>query len=458
MLKIRHIYQRPYEMADVYTAGKGEPMKKKIIAVVLAAAMLAGGCTSSVSTSSVSTGTVSTGTDSTGTDSNGSLLKVSEVERETVEQPEAVYNNQEIWMQRLYQFSYDTAANLEGDTWIYSPYSLYQALGVLANGASGKAYEELTALLCGSELTLDEVNELSGNYLDELTWYEDLDMRLNTLLTVSQDYELDPEFVQNAVQYYNADTATADFSQKETKDALNDWIEEQTNGMIKDMIGDEVDESTVMLLLNAIYYKGRWSNVFDEDKTDQQTFHGDQGDQTVDMMHLDSEDIYYLDAEEYEVVGLPYKDFAAVMYIILPKEGSSPEDLYGELAQKTNSELMGDSREVILSLPKFTLESDLGLETMLKAAGTGTIFDGGLTGIADGEHELYVDAARQKAKIIVDEEGTEAAAVTEFATSEAALMEPLEPVTVTVDRPFLALLSINNAPAFLARVGNIPAE
>lgn len=406
---------------------------KKAAAVVLGAAIITSGC-----------GTA-----------GAAGLNITDVKRasEAKEQP---IEKLSLYQEQVRNFAFSSARQIDKSSYIYSPLSLYLALGCLTNGASGQTLEELNKAIAGDKLTLDDVNQYSGAFIDEILKTENLNFDINTLLAMSNEYKMDKNFAQKAIDGYNGSTATVDFSDDNAKKELNDWASMMTDGQIKEIAGDEVNEQTVMVLLNAVYYSGSWTEKFDKELTDKAVFHGKEGETQVDMMHLNSEELHYAENELFQSVSLNYQDNISSLQIFLPNEENTTDDVLAYLEDTERDEYRTRQWQGELALPKFTMETEMDLEELLKGINLPSMFKGGLTQIVEGgKNEEYVNAAKQKAKLIIDEEGTKAAAVTEIGIMETAILLPEEPFKMTVDRPFVYVLEINNLPAFVGVVSDL---
>lgn len=385
-----------------------------------------------------------------------SVMDVQQKARPAQEMDDAGYEKYDAFLQKLRSFSFETAQKLGKDNVVYSPLSLYLATSCLARGASGQTEADMEKALYPDEMSAADAAECCARLLAMLEENKQDTIDIHTLVTVSEKYKLSREFAQTAIDSYNGWTATADFSSSEAKDALNAWIEEKTRGMIRDMIGDEVNADTAMVLLNSVYFLGKWVDEFDPADTKKQTFHGKAGDTETDMMQRKGE-MPYGEDDVMQAVRLDYKG-GAHMNVYLPKEGRTTGDVLAALTaqatQRGGYGILGRG-DGTLRLPKFTAEANIDLEALIEDLGMGSMMAGGLTDITEGGEELYVSAAQQKAKIIVDEKGTEAAAVTEYAAEATGILEPPVPFEMTVDRPFVYTIEWGSVVLFVGIVNDL---
>lgn len=384
------------------------------------------------------------------------VTDVAQGERPTVDWfEEGELEKYDAFLQQMRTFSFASAQKLKEDTFVYSPLSLYLALSCTAGAASGQTREDMEKTLYPKGCSVDEAAKWCARLLTELEGDEQATIDIHTLITISNEYNINREFAQTAVDSYNGSTATANFASDAARDALNAWIEKKTRGMIRDMIGGEVNAGTAMVLLNSVYFLGEWCVPFDMAETKEETFHGKAGDTETDMMQQYAE-MLYGENHVMQAARLGYLGGAS-MNVYLPKPGKTTADVLEALGNVQGGyAMMGDGIGT-LRLPKFTAETTMDLKDLMTEMGLGSMMTGGLTGVTEGGDELYISAARQKAKIIVDEKGTEAAAVTESAApGESAGVEE-EPVTfeMTVDRPFVYTIEWGEIVLFVGVVSDL---
>jgi serpin B len=236
---------------------------------------------------------------------------------------------------------------------------------------------------------------------------------------------------------------------------INDWVAEQTEDRIPNLIAPgALDTLTRLVLTNAVYFNAAWANPFEEYATRQKEFYL-QDDQTimVDMMRQINF-FRYSAKDEYKAISLPYQNEELSMVILLPQAGQFELFESGLNREKIETILQEmNFREVILSLPKFTFESDFNLNTPLQNMGMIDAFseDADFSGI-NGERSLFVSDVIHKGFVAVDEEGTEAAAATAMTASTTASIS--ETVRFTVDRPFIFLIcdGVTETILFIGRV------
>jgi serine protease inhibitor len=328
-----------------------------------------------------------------------------------------------------------------------SPYSAATALQITANGANGVTKQEMQQVLHTAGLS-DETINAGNKSCAELLKSADTDIILSTAnaLWYRQGVPIKESFVALNQKYFSATIQPLDFRNVSASEAeINQWASDQTHGRIRDIANGLIDPNlTDMVLANAIYFKGKWLEPFDKNLTQQKIFHAASGRaMEVPMMRKVNEMLSYRrDTGHYQAVRLPYMGDKLAMYVFLPDDGSSPDQLLQSLTADNWQEIVttGFKRnEGELVLPKFKIESGFELKDTLRALGMKTAFEPGradFSGIFNGPHNI--DKVRQNTFVEVGEEGTEAAAVTavEFTQSAAVIRED-PPFRMIVDRPFV---------------------
>ena len=328
---------------------------------------------------------------------------------------------------------------------IVSPISITYALGMLNNGASGETQAEINKVLGFGKTGADGINAFCQKMLTEAPTLDKLTkvMIANTIY-MNKDYQLMSDFVSKAKTYYDAEPETRDFCDGKTRDVINKWGSDHTEKMIEEVLSeDEVDPSAVSYLLNAIYFKGAWAEKFDKSNTKEETFKGYNVEKKVPMMHQEHE-FNYTETDDCQVLCLPYGNNAYRMTILLPKEGKTINDLLKTMTTSTwqRYQQMGNAI-VDVKLPRFESQSDLGLIEIMSELGMPRAFDPNLAEFPNFCNvPTYIGLMKQVAKIKLNEEGTEAAAITVIGMKYTSVA-PSEPphVKFLATRPFLYVIS-----------------
>lgn len=354
---------------------------------------------------------------------------------------------------------------------VFSPYSISSALAMTYAGARGMTEEEMAAALRWSlmrdelhaafnKLDLELESRGSATPRPELGDGEPLQLSIANSVWGQADFDFIQEFLDTLALHYGAGLRTVDFinDPEGARQAINDWISDETQGRIEDLIPpDAIDDLTRMVLANAIYFKASWLEKFDPEDTADGTFHLPDGSETtVPMMRQEWLRTGYAEVDGVQAVEIPYYPGDTSFVLMLPPEGGF-EDFEETLDAGTIDAILDgmSAADVDLTMPKFEFESPIDLKEPLKALGMELAFNpdrADFTGIADVRPQnLYISDALHKAFIAVDEEGTEAAASTAVIVSDESAYPRAE---VKADRPFVFLIRDNatGAVLFMGRV------
>ena len=302
---------------------------------------------------------------------------------------------------------------------IMSPLSITYALGMMNNGAAGQTQQEINDVLGFGETGADAINQFCRKMLTE-SGQLDKETRVDIANTIYVNnhwgYELQAPFVQKANEYYDAQPETRDFYDGITRDVINQWGSDHTEGMIKEILSkDGFNQDAVSYLLNALYFKGTWVTKFDPNNTKEESFNGGA---IVPMMHiprgefLGGAEFDYTSNDLYQAIKLPYGNEAYLMTVILPQEDKTIEDVLDQMDGQ-NWQFHGRGTIVDLKLPRFETEASIDLKPVMSALGMPTAFNPDFADFSDFCNvPTYIGLMKQVAKINVNEEGTEAAAVT----------------------------------------------
>lgn len=335
-----------------------------------------------------------------------------------------------------------------------SPFSISTALSMTMNGANGQTLTEMQDALRTGALSLEELNLAYQVLLDVLPQLDPAtQLKIANSIWYQQGYPVRDEFLDVNEEYYNSEVIPADFSAEGIIAEVNAWVAENTNDLITEAL-NELPSGVVMLLINAIYFQGSWQTEFEPDNTFAADFNGPNGSVPAELMHLPEASMRYFENEFMQAVDLPYGDSIYSMSVFLPKEGYSVTDIVSELNPSTWENWISqfNPTNIELMLPKFSMEYETKLKGTLPAMGMPLAF----TDFADFSQMVEgggvkIDDVIHKAFIEVDEEGTEAAAVTVVIVVETSA--PLLP-TIRADHPFLFVIHDNktNSILFMGRL------
>jgi len=330
---------------------------------------------------------------------------------------------------------------------IMSSYSLTSALGMLLNGASGDTAKQVL-----SSFGIEENKEIFiQNYklvANQLKSTENFKLNSANRVYYQHNWNINGNYTKSTKEHFLAGPEAVDFSIGEAPGIINKWVEDQTNSKIKDLIPEDLDPSTVLVLVNAIHFKGDWDLEFNDAVEDDFKVSEEKSVKAKMMTNPKTKYGYLkLDEHKAQAVEIPYKGNRISMIVILPDPESSLEELEKAVEEKGLSKILDTkentyllksfvTEELDLSLPKFKMETSLDLVKTLKDMGMTNMFDSDKADFSKmGLSEIYVTDAGQKAFIEVNEEGTEAAAAT-----FSAFVAKLAPNEFKCDRPFMFLI------------------
>jgi serpin B len=340
-----------------------------------------------------------------------------------------------------------------------SPLSVSMALGMTLNGANGSTKEAMEQTLELAGLTTEEINQSYKSLIELLT---QLDPKV--LFTIAnsiwyrQDYTFEQEFLRLNQTYFDAEVRGLDFRDPRSVDIINAWVDAKTRGKIEKIL-DSIDPNHVMFLINAIYFKGTWTYEFDKEKTQDDWFTLPDGSRKPSKMMTQKGEFPYFATEDFQAIDLPYGGGAFSMTIFLPRPNRDLDSLIAQLNPQSWVEWLGkfSPTSVTLQLPRFTLEYEIKLNDVLSALGMGVAFDPGRADFTRMYKPggLFIDFVKQKTFVQVNEEGTEAAAVTVVAISASA-----GGLLMRVDRPFLFAIRENRSGTilFIGKIVNPKSE
>lgn len=343
---------------------------------------------------------------------------------------------------------------------IISPLSISTALSMVMNGASGSTGDSMIAALRLSGLTAETINKA---YRDLTAALLNVDQRVTISIANSvwteNNFVVKKPFTDVLTLYYSAQANAFDITDPLVPQKINSWIENNTNGLIKNMIG-KLDPATVMLLANAIYFKGKWSSQFDKNNTVQETFYKSGGvEEQVPMMKQTSEFKIY-NGSGFTMAEFPYGQGNFVMDLILPDDYDGINNilpLINESAMESWLSLMNERRTEI-TVPRFRYGFKKELKEILSDMGMKIAFsdNADFTNISD--MGLKISFVLHQAFIETNEEGTEAAAATVAGIQTTAM--PTEPYILNIDHPFLYIIreTSTNSILFMGRVDDPLAE
>ena len=344
----------------------------------------------------------------------------------------------------------------QGKNIFISPLSISTALAMTLNGASGETEQAMTNTLQLQGLGSESINTgYAGLRQILLTSDPKVTLTIANSLWARQGFSFKPDFLQRNTQFFGAEISTLDFDAPSASQTINQWVDTNTDGKIQNIIDDKIDASTVLFLINAIYFKGTWQREFNPSRTREGPFHLANGDKKQIPMMRQQRWYPYYRGENFQAISLAYGDGQMSMYIFLP----DPESDLNIFLENLNAEGWENwmpqfqERDVSLVMPKFKLEYGKTLNDTLKALGMDIAFDANLADFSRmapleilGEN-LYIGEVLHKTFVEVNEEGTEAAAATSVEVGVKSVPPP--PIFFSVDRPFFFAIRDNKTKTVL---------
>jgi serpin B len=347
----------------------------------------------------------------------------------------------------------------ETENVIISPLSISTSLSMTLNGANGSTLRSMLATLRMDSLTPDIINSSYKNLTQSL-----LNVDKQVLISIAnsvwseKNFVVKKPFADILTGFYNAESRSFDITDPQVPAQINSWIDTKTNGLITNMI-DNLDPNTVMLLINAIYFKGKWKSQFDVANTVQGSFYkpGNLTEQVPMMKQTSDYKIYK--GSGFTLAELPYGQGNFVMDVILPDDNNGIDNIVSLLDGNTLNGWLNlmSSRKTDLSFPRFKYGYKKELTNILTDMGMGITFGhyADFSNISD--LKLYISLVLHQAVIETNEEGTEAAAATIVGISTTAVMEPF---TLSIDHPFIYIIreTTTNSILFMGRVSDPLAD
>lgn len=344
---------------------------------------------------------------------------------------------------------------IQGDQNIFiSPLSVSMALGMTLNGAKGETRSQMENTLGYYGLSSEEINKAFKNLIMLLSGLDhNVLFEIANSIWTRKGFEVKEPFYDTNREYFDAEVAEVDFNLMATIDRINDWVDSKTHGKIKKIVDPPISPLTMMILVNAIYFKGDWTLQFDKDDTKDMPFYlMDGSDESCRMMYIKDDFKCYYD-DDYQAIELPYGDGDFSMLVYLPAQNDIAVDI-NQFVGTVSASLIDQwddiavTQEVNLYLPKFELDYKVPLNAMLETLGIEDAFDPQVAdfgGISD-MNELHISEVFHKTYVKVDEEGTEAAAVTSVTIGTTSIGPP---DMMMVDRPFMFVIRENSSGTIL---------
>ena len=336
-----------------------------------------------------------------------------------------------------------------------SPASTGLCLAMAYNGAAGETAQAMARALETQGIPMPELNQAYAALKAALE-NPDAKVQLNIAnsLWARQGLAFKPDFIQRTKEYFGAEVTELNFDDPGAAATINRWVSEKTKDKINKIV-DRIDGNSILFLINAIYFKGTWSKEFDKAKTTEDNFTPAVGGPKRVPMMSQSGSYRYFENAGFQAVSLPYGGGRASMYIFLPAKAGGLSALQKKLTAANWESWMDEFQQSDgdIKVPRFRLEYEATLNEALKALGMGAAFDQGranFTGMIEPKGQnVYISQVKHKTFVDVNEEGTEAAAVTSTEMRTTSAMRPRQRFNMVVDRPFFCAIRDNQTGTVL---------
>ena len=326
-----------------------------------------------------------------------------------------------------------------------SPSSVAIALSMTYNGASGETQEAIAKALELQNIKIDEINDYNRN-IQELLANGDTNVELNIAnsLWARKDIALEQTFLNKVKEFYQAEISNLDFKDPNAANTINAWVKKNTKDKI-DKIVDRIEPDSMLFLINAVYFKGKWEAPFEKSLTKPQPFTLADGTKIQHPAMSRSGEYRYYDAPTFQAISLPYGTGRFSMEIFLPKAKSNLLEFQKQLTTKNWQEWSTKftRKEGLIQLPRFKVEYETSLKSALQNMGMAIAFDSDKADFRNlSTVKAFIGEVKHKTFVEVNEEGTEAAAATsiEMKVTSASPSEET-PFQMIVDRPFFFTIS-----------------
>jgi serine protease inhibitor len=344
-----------------------------------------------------------------------------------------------------------------GENAIISPLSIELALAMIYNGAAGETKTAIAKTLDASAFSAADFNRANRGLLDSIRKADPaVILEIANALWVQAGFAIAPQFLALSRDNYDAAAANVDFAGNPDRAAetINSWADRNTHGKIPTIVS-KPSRSTQLMLTDAVYFKGRWTSAFVKSATAPRPFYLPDGSPVQTPMMTQSHDYLYFEDDRFQAIRLPYGNERFALYVFLPRDRKGLADLMRSLDEphwaEWTSKLAGGRGTIVL--PSFETSYGSQLNRALAALGMDVAFDpskADFTALHPRPPQLYINDVEHKTWVKVDEEGTEAAAVTSIGVASAmvAVVRP-PPFQMVVDHPFFCAIAERQSGAIL---------
>ncbi len=330
-----------------------------------------------------------------------------------------------------------------------SPMSIAMALSMTYNGAKGETQQAMAQTLELQGMSFEELNQANATLKATLTNPDpSVQLSIANSLWARKGESFNPEFLQNNQSFYGATVTDLDFNSPSASDIINHWVQQSTSGKITKIVdGKEISPTTILFLVNAIYFKGLWTTQFDKTQTKELPFTLLNGTQKQYPIMFQQAEYEYYTNQLFEAVSLPYGQGRFSLYIFLPQKNVSLQRFYNSLNAENWEQWMNQFQpeQVLVGIPRFRLDYELELNEALKSLGMAIAFDENRADFAQMTPQpAYISKVKHNTFFEVNEEGSEAIGATSVQVASRSITPNL-----IINRPFFCAIRDNQTQAIL---------
>lgn len=336
-----------------------------------------------------------------------------------------------------------------------SPLSVMTCLSMARVGAAGQTEAGMARVLELGELSRDGANRSVGTQLRELAAADKgVTLTVANSAWARRGVKFQKAFLAANRTHYSAQVSVLDFARRDAVGKINGWVKQQTRGLIPEIVSS-IDPADVLFLINAVYFKGRWAVPFEKRMSHEEWFHSAGGDSAKRMMMMRSDRMDYLGHKLFDAVRLPYGSGRLQMYVFVPRERDGIDALLAELTPVNWSTWLNSFYEASgeLTMPRFKFDYEANLNRSLGRLGMAAAFSpnaADFSAMVKRPVRVFISEVKHKSFVEVNEEGTEAAAVTSTKVAMTSIVpQPHERFTVRADHPFLVAIRDEGTGALL---------
>jgi serpin B len=342
-----------------------------------------------------------------------------------------------------------------------SPYSIHAALMLARLGAKGRTAAEMDSILLSGPYSRQSLDEYAALTRAISSSSEGLTTTVANSVWLTDRGTFRAEYLRDAQNIFSADPHTINFTASESaRETINRWVASKTNSLIEHLLPPgSITPTTVSTLINTLYFKAPWMNPFKKESTQDETFWlGPNSEAKAPLMHL-SHNSGYFENDSWQAVHLPYQGNQFFLALLVPKSRIASEDVLSALSPRLFADATTEQAfvKVNLHLPRFTIRESQNLTSALSTIGFANTLSGSADFSGIASIPVTISSVQHEAVVMVDEQGTEAAAATSMAFAGAAFMpHPPQPKDVRADHPFAFAIihRQSRAPLFLGVVGD----